>query len=175
MSFPNSLWRMVGVRDWEPNLGSAERKPVSTRTAYWRGSVRECCITMKGFVSPQDKKQRIINPNSHGVVVLTCVAAFQVDPGFWWPNTEEKKYSWNIFLSFLIKNYDFLIPGPPERTSKLQEKPSDLKRDHPALHKNEIDQLFSLLYVIFGSGSGTLVFTRTKYELNARQFKKADF
>ena len=33
-------------------LGKADRKPVRTRTAYWRGSVRECCITMNGFVSP---------------------------------------------------------------------------------------------------------------------------
>ncbi len=32
----------------------------------------------------------------------------------------------------MIKNCNLLIPRPPSRTSKLQEKPSDLKREHPA-------------------------------------------
>ncbi len=34
---------------------------------------------------------------------------------------------------FLIKNCNLHIPSPPLRTSKLQEKPSALKREHPAL------------------------------------------
>jgi hypothetical protein len=38
-------------------------------------------------------------------------------------NTAEKK------LSFLIKNYNLLFPRAPYRTSKLQEKPSALKRN----------------------------------------------
>jgi hypothetical protein len=41
-------------------------------------------------------------------------------------NTAEKK-------KILIKNYNLPIPRPPERTSKLQKKPSDLKRGHPTL------------------------------------------
>jgi hypothetical protein len=36
---------------------------------------------------------------------------------------------------FLIKNCNLLIPRSPQRTSKLQEKPSALKREHPALQK----------------------------------------
>jgi hypothetical protein len=31
-----------------------------------------------------------------------------------------------------IKNCNLLIPRPPQRMSKLQEKPSALKREHPA-------------------------------------------
>ncbi len=43
--------------------------------------------------------------------------------------TAEKKF--NLFL---IKNYYLPIPRPPFRTSKLQKKPSALKREHQALH-----------------------------------------
>jgi hypothetical protein len=32
---------------------------------------------------------------------------------------------------FFIKNYNLPIPRPPKRTSKLQKKPSALKRGHP--------------------------------------------
>jgi hypothetical protein len=35
----------------------------------------------------------------------------------------------------MIKNCNLLILRPPERTSKLQEKPSALKREHQALKK----------------------------------------
>jgi hypothetical protein len=44
------------------------------------------------------------------------------------------------FFNFLSKiaNCNLLIPRPPDRTSKLQDKPSTLKREHPALQKNEI-------------------------------------
>jgi hypothetical protein len=33
----------------------------------------------------------------------------------------------------LIKYCNLLIPRPPQRTFKLEEKPSSLKREHPAL------------------------------------------
>jgi hypothetical protein len=33
----------------------------------------------------------------------------------------------------LINKCNLLIPWPPKRTYKLQEKPSVLKREHPAL------------------------------------------
>ncbi len=36
-------------------------------------------------------------------------------------------------ILFFIKNYNLLIFRPPERRSKLQKKPSALKREHPAL------------------------------------------
>jgi hypothetical protein len=49
---------------------------------------------------------------------------------------------------FLIKNYILLIPRPSERIPKLQEKPSALKREHPAL-QNMIFLLFIFLWVIF--------------------------
>ncbi len=42
-----------------------------------------------------------------------------------WKKLQMKKC--NIFL---IKNCNLLIPWPPQRTSKLQEKPSALKREH---------------------------------------------
>ncbi len=66
------------------------------------------------------------------------------DPGFWWPTTEEKKYSrkfWNIFL---IKNCNLFM-------SKLKEKPSALKRKHPALQKMKFINCFPCLWVIFAS------------------------
>ncbi len=47
-------------------------------------------------------------------------------------NTAEKNLSF-----FVIKNCNLLIPGLLS-TSKLQEKPLALKREHPALQKNEI-------------------------------------
>jgi hypothetical protein len=33
---------------------------------------------------------------------------------------------------FVIKNFNLFIPWPPQRASKLQEKPPALKREHPA-------------------------------------------
>jgi hypothetical protein len=40
----------------------------------------------------------------------------------------------NLQLTFFfIRNYKLLIPRPPYRTTKLQEKPSALKREHRAL------------------------------------------
>jgi hypothetical protein len=49
-----------------------------------------------------------------------------------WKNTLEKVG----FFSF--KNCYLLIPRPPERTSKLQEKPLALKKEHRALQKMKL-------------------------------------
>jgi hypothetical protein len=38
-----------------------------------------------------------------------------------------------LLYIFVIKNCNLLIPRPPYRTPKLQEKPSALKKEHPAL------------------------------------------
>jgi hypothetical protein len=38
---------------------------------------------------------------------------------------------------------------PPQRTPKLQEKPSALKREHPALQNMKILYFFLFLWVIF--------------------------
>jgi hypothetical protein len=75
--------------------------------------------------------------------------------------TAEKKlnFSW-------IKNYNLPIPGPTLMTSKLQKKPSALKREHPALQNMKFLNFILLLRVIFslldpdpdsedGSGSGS--------------------
>ncbi len=70
------------------------------------------------------------------------------DPGFWWPKLETK-YSWNFFLyCFWSKNCNLLSPRPPERTSKMQKKPSALKRTSSP-SKLEISKFFLLLWVIF--------------------------
>ncbi len=37
------------------------------------------------------------------------------------------------FFSLFIRKLQFFIPMHPRRTSKLKEKPSALKREHPAL------------------------------------------
>jgi hypothetical protein len=60
------------------------------------------------------------------------------------------------FDIFMIKNCYLLIPRPPYRTSKLQEKPLDQKRENPALQNMK----FIFLWVIFyppGSGSTDLI------------------
>ncbi len=51
-----------------------------------------------------------------------------------------------------------LITRPPKKTSKLQEKPSALKREHTALQKMKCVNCFLFLWVIFApfeSGSNT--------------------
>jgi hypothetical protein len=49
----------------------------------------------------------------------------------------------------LIKNCNLLIPKPPYRTPKLQEKPSALKIEHPALQNMKILYFFLFFWVIF--------------------------
>jgi hypothetical protein len=64
----------------------------------------------------------------------------------------------------LIKNCNLPIPRPPLSTSKLQKKPSALKRGHPTLQTMNFYKNFLLLWVIFAlldpvpeseSGSGS--------------------
>ena len=62
--------------------------------------------------------------------------------GFWWPNIL-KFHSWN----FSENNFNLFIPRPPWRTSKLQEKPSALKREPPAL------QTYNYLLFFYFCGS----------------------
>jgi hypothetical protein len=45
--------------------------------------------------------------------------------------------------------FDLTISRPSERTSKLQKKPSALKRKHPALQNMKFLNSFLLLWVIF--------------------------
>ncbi len=70
------------------------------------------------------------------------------DPGFWRPKTE-KNFSKKNKKKFWIKNYNLLIPRPPERKSKPQKRLSALKREHPALHNMKFLNFFLLLWVIF--------------------------
>jgi hypothetical protein len=49
----------------------------------------------------------------------------------------------------LIKIAIYLSLGPLERTPKLQEKPSALKREHPVLKNMKILDFFLFLWVIF--------------------------
>jgi hypothetical protein len=50
---------------------------------------------------------------------------------------------------FWIKNYNLPIPRPPYRKSKLQKKPSALKRGHPTLQNMDLKKKLILLWVIF--------------------------
>ncbi len=62
--------------------------------------------------------------------------------------TKNLKVQLNFFLKSKIAIS--FIPGPLWRTYKLQEKPSALKREHPALQKRKwLPYLFPLLWVIF--------------------------
>ncbi len=42
---------------------------------------------------------------------ISSESGSNLDPEFWWPKSEENKYSWNSVNLFLIKN--LLIPRPP--------------------------------------------------------------
>jgi hypothetical protein len=56
----------------------------------------------------------------------------------------EKIYSWEKNRKkFVIKNYNLHIPWPPQKTYKLQKKPSAPKREHPAL-QNKTTKLILL-------------------------------
>jgi hypothetical protein len=59
----------------------------------------------------------------------------------------KKTYSCNLISIFLIKNFNLLIPRPPQRTPKLQEKPSALKREQPEL------KIMKILDFTYFSGS----------------------
>jgi hypothetical protein len=67
---------------------------------------------------------------------------------------DDQKLFKNVY--FFIKNCNFLISRPSQRTSKLQEKPSALK-ENVQHFKNEIYLLFYIFMGNFcppGSGSG---------------------
>jgi hypothetical protein len=49
----------------------------------------------------------------------------------------------------VIKKCYLLVSRPPLRTYKLQEKPSTLKREHPALQNMKILYFFLFVCVIF--------------------------
>ncbi len=50
----------------------------------------------------------------------------------------KKIYSWNFFIYFFGQNFNLIILRPLQKTSKLQEKSSSLKKEHPALTELEI-------------------------------------
>jgi hypothetical protein len=68
---------------------------------------------------------RVVNPDS----------GFRIQSVSWVSITKNCRK--NTAENFLINNCILLIPRPPKRTSKIQEKPSALKREHPVL-QNEI-------------------------------------
>jgi hypothetical protein len=67
-----------------------------------------------------------LNPDSDPAFSSESGSGSNTDPGISSPKTEEKNTA-EIFFSY-CKNYNLLM-------SKLQEKPSALKRGHPALQK----------------------------------------
>jgi hypothetical protein len=81
-----------------------------------------------------------------------CGSGFRIpdpDPGF--DDVKLKKiYSWKLIFIFFIKTCHLLSPRPPLKTPKVQEKPSALKREHPALQNMKI-----LDFCPPGSGSAT--------------------
>ncbi len=56
----------------------------------------------------------------------------------------EKIYSWKKWI-FFDKNFNLVIPRSPYRTHKLQEKPSALKKEHPALQNMKFFYFFLYL------------------------------
>jgi hypothetical protein len=55
----------------------------------------------------------------------------------------KKKIQMKTIYLFLIKNFSLLISRPPYRTSKVQENPSALKREHSALQTIKLILYFS--------------------------------
>jgi hypothetical protein len=60
-----------------------------------------------------------------------------------------KNYSCKKMNVFLVKNCNLHITRPPYRTSKPLEKPSALKREHPALQNLKFFPFYLFLRVIF--------------------------
>jgi hypothetical protein len=69
------------------------------------------------------------------------------DPGFYDQNLIKKITAEKKIKFFWIKNYN--LPIPRQRTPKLQEKPSALKREHPVLKNMKILDFFLFLWVVF--------------------------
>ncbi len=67
------------------------------------------------------------------------------NPGFWWP----KITAVTLFYIFWIENCYLFILSLHKWTHELQEKPSTLKREHPALQNMKIRYFFLYLWVIF--------------------------
>ncbi len=95
---------------------------------------------------------------------LSWIPRIRIQSGsrVFWPKIE-KNYSWQKICYFLSKIVTYFIPRPPYRTFKLQEKPSALKREHPAFSKNGIYLTFFYFCGLFlpswiriQSGSETL-------------------
>jgi len=89
------------------------------------------------------------------------VPAFQVNPD---PDTDpvqkiEEKTAEFLYI-FFDQNCNSHIPRPSQRLSKLQEKPSAFRREHPALQMMKLINCFLLFYTFLGhfcppgSGSG---------------------
>ncbi len=61
----------------------------------------------------------------------------------------EKILAEKNWIFFLIKNCNLVNSRPPQRTHKLQEEPSALKKEHPALQNMKILYFFLHVKVIF--------------------------
>ncbi len=64
------------------------------------------------------------------------------DTGFWWPKTKEKKTAEKFSHLFFDQKLQFTYPKASIKTSKLQEKPSAIKREHPTLQKMKLINFF---------------------------------
>jgi hypothetical protein len=64
------------------------------------------------------------------------------DPGFWWPKIGTIPTTGN-FLYFLSKKIAIYLSPGLLKTSKLQDNPSALRREHPALQKLKLLTFFN--------------------------------
>ncbi len=76
---------------------------------------------------------------------ILSVSGSNPDPRLRWPKIKEKQLK--SFFLFFIKNWNLLILRTLKRTSKQQEKPSALKREHLALQTMILVNFFNF----FGS------------------------
>ncbi len=60
--------------------------------------------------------------------------------------------------NFTTEKDFFHVPSPPWRMSKLQERPSALKREHPSLQNMKFLHFFFFLWVIFAPLDPTKIY-----------------
>ncbi len=109
---------------------------MSNRQCFWKVKIKnvgskQCCVSGSGSS-------------------ISSESGYGSGSRFLMTKIKGKKLQLKIFI------YPW-FPRPPLRTSKLKEKPSALKREHPALQKIKFINFFLFLWVIFcppGSGSG---------------------
>ncbi len=98
-------------------------------------SLLQHCTLHAVHCTPAVPMYRVVDPHWFNANPDTDPAFFLIAdpdpvpyPGFWWPKIGNN-LQLEIFKYIFTMNWNFLIPRPPKRTPKLQEKPSTSKEN----------------------------------------------